>query len=91
MINPWKIPWLTWIMHFVISGLATFVQIQFDADPWRAASYPIVFYVAREVDQLLRKLYKKIIDKEVVTFNWLDIGFDALSAILGAVLAIIIT
>ena len=84
MKSPWSIPWLTWVAHFVISATATVVQMQFDVDPWRAASYPIVFYLAREVDQLLRKGWKKFVDKQDVTFRWHDIAFDALSAIAGA-------
>ena len=88
--TPWSIPWLTWVAHFVISASATAIQIQFGTDPWRAASYPIVFYTAREVDQLSRKLWKKFYLKESVTFKWYDIGLDVVSSVVGAVLVALV-
>ena len=83
-MSPWSIQWLTWITHFVIAGLGTWVFAQFDMDPWRAASYMAWAYLFREGDQLSRKLWKRFVQHRRVTFNWLDTGLDAVSAVAGA-------
>ncbi len=83
MKSPWQLSWLTWVMHFLFAALMALVIGQYE-DAWRAASYPIFFYVLREIDQLLHKLWNKYVANKDVTIDWVDITGDTISAVLGA-------
>lgn len=69
---------MTWVAHFGIAGLVTFVAAQFGLAPWTAATYAVWGYAFREGDQLAKKLYRKD------TPNFLDMALDVATAVAGA-------
>lgn len=91
MKSPWSVQWLTWVMHFTLAAVATFVVGQFEESGIRAASYPIAFYVAREGEQLSKKVWKKFFGGRTdISFGWFDHGIDAATAVAGALLVALV-